>query len=125
MKIPQIRRGGKATLIHHSVYNDNGRFKIEASNFSVWKLCRRSRHWVTVQIDYIRHETGKKGYPIRIYSGNNEFWTIEIEGKAVYDSRLEIPCDTTKWQEEYKRIRAERLKRKDQNERTTADFSEE
>src|SRR3954453_8430480 len=108
-QIPQIRQSGKATLIHHSVYDDNGRFKIEASNFSVGKLCRRSRHWVTVQIDYIQLETGKKGYPIRIYSNNYEFCIIEIEEKAVYDSRLEIPCDLAKWQAEHERIREEWL----------------
>lgn len=34
-----------------------------------------------------------------VYSGNLEYLTVEADGRVLYDSRADVPCDMAKWEE--------------------------
>jgi hypothetical protein len=41
---------------------------------------------------------------------NGRYLTIERDGEVLYDSRADVPCDMTKWTEEYRESRADALR---------------
>ena len=119
-QIPQIRQGGRATITWYSPFI--GLLKKEVSKFSVAKP-RPSGRFTTLLISCTELDMVNV-HGFEPTSAFGDFCIIEMDGKVIYDSRLEIPCDMTKWQARYDEKRAEWLKRKARNEWQLADFSQ-
>src|SRR5215471_3135383 len=58
---------------------------------------------VTVRVTY-QEPRKRTPWSFVISPDNNEYVLIEVDGKIVYDSRTEVPCDMDKWRETRKRF---------------------
>ncbi len=96
--------GSAKLILHNAVF---GRQEIPVSYFRVGKVQPRAQHKAVVDVVFI--QTGKrKRSCTEIEPTNYRYLTVEIEGRTVYDSRKDVPCDMDEWAKtaaEQKRIR--------------------
>ena len=89
-KTPQI-----LIVMHCAV---SGRLAFLARKYSVGPVRPYAQHPVSVSVWYTppraRRPTG-----FTITPDNIRFLTIEVDGRVVYDSRADVPCDREKWEE--------------------------
>lgn len=89
-EITQQREGGPAVLVVHSVLW--GRMEVAVDKFFVASPKPYDPYDKAVGIVF--KESHKKAKLITlVIPENDRFVTIEIEGRVVYDSRLDIPVD--------------------------------
>jgi hypothetical protein len=108
--------GTKAIIIQHCA--TFGNIKTPVRKFEVADPKPYAQYAQAIQISFV--EPRRWAY-ITIRSDNYRYATIETEdGKVLYDSRVDVPCDMAKWNPLYQQNKARWLKRQEEIDRENA-----
>jgi hypothetical protein len=91
-----MREGGKATIISHSAVF--GRKENPVRWFRVGPIKPYAQFDASVDIDHLEPRKRKQRYTLRAKPDNMTFYTIEVNGETVYDSRDDVPVDMAEWE---------------------------
>lgn len=103
------REGEKATIIQHCAVFGN--LKTRVRKFNVSSPKPYAQYPVSVSVGFVKPRE-RNSYYFTIVPDDLRYLTIESEdGAVLYDSRIDVPCDMTKWQPVYEKNKAEWLER--------------
>jgi len=88
--------GAQALIVqHHAVF---GRLARSVTSFTVGTVEPRAddTRAVTVSFEEPRKQMRSS---VRMVADDTRYLTVEVAGTLVYDSRQDVPCDMTRWQE--------------------------
>lgn len=92
------REGDKATIIQHCAMFGN--LKTEVRKFDVGEVKPHAQHKKSVYVSFIKPRERRSYYYLMV-PDNVRYITIERDGKVLYDSRTDVPCDMAAWQKSY------------------------
>jgi hypothetical protein len=97
---------GPAVLINHAAVF--GRHETPVGWIKAHPPERYAQYPVTVLVQYreVRQPRQGQGYEfsLRVYPDHRRYYTIEVDGREVWDSRAVVPCDMDKWEETFQRF---------------------
>jgi hypothetical protein len=93
---------GKALLILHSAVN--GRLEIPIRWFQVGEIRPYAQHEVSVSVLFMKPRK-RTAASVTMVPENIQYLTVEADGQVFYDSRQDVPCDMTKWEETWARFK--------------------
>jgi RecA-family ATPase len=97
---PQIREGEHAILVDHCALF--GRRETKVRKFKVSQVKPYAQYDKFVDISVVEPKR-RRGKVYEVYPCDHTFYTIERDGRVIYDSRIDIPCDMIEW----RRVREE------------------
>jgi hypothetical protein len=95
--IEEMRSGGHAIIVHHSAVA--GRSETTVREFHVSEVRPYAQYSCSVSVRFLKPRARKQKYAFNIVPDNIIYFTIEVNGHEVYDSRRDVPCDMAKWEE--------------------------
>jgi hypothetical protein len=91
-----IRQGENATIIRHDAVF--GRREKIVRKFKVGEVVSYAQYKQAVSVQWV--EPRKRNcWRFVVVPDNLVFCTIEHDGRVLYDSRNDVPCDMAKWSE--------------------------
>ncbi len=104
-----MQRGshGPAVIIQHcAVFGERQR---PVQWWMVGEVKPYAQYDCSVVVNFIETGTRRKGY-FTITPDNTKYVTVRVDGRVVYDSRTDVPCDMAKWEASADRYLSGRVK---------------
>ena len=88
--------GGPAVIVQHCAVD--GRMETPVRSFRVGEVPPCAKYPASVRISFVAPRK-RGGASFSMEPDNIRYLTIETEGRVLYDSRADVPCDMAKWEE--------------------------
>ena len=101
----EMRSGDVGTIVTHCAVF--GRKVTPVRKFCVDEVRARPQYPCSVYV-FFTAPRRRVQQAFLIVPDNLTYLTVEVDGREVYDSRIDVPCDMTKWKEVYDRFEKKR-----------------
>ena len=88
--------GDRAVIVQHCAVF--GRLETEVRKFIVGDVRPWAQYDCAVSVSFVKPRK-RRWYSYTMYPENIRYLTIEVDGKTIYDSRDDVPCDMSAWVE--------------------------
>jgi len=88
--------GGNAVIVQHSAVF--GHLETPVRSFHVGEAQPYAQYPISVSVSFVEPRK-RKGAGYTVKPDDSGYLTIEAEGRVLYDSRVDVPCDMAKWEE--------------------------